>query len=186
MANYTPEQIAQIANKYGYPAASTTPPQAAQYQLGDYVTRMKERGLRRYNDMVAKAPEAYETAVQNARNAGLTSRNVGGLGAVGAGVFSTINQLQQDQLVGAAAAIPGSMLGGSLVGAGVNALTKGMPGPLGKIARVVAPVLGAYGGGEVFARGAETIKMQSLGNKLEINQRQKGQKPPCLVLIISH
>lgn len=178
MANYTPEQIAQIANKYGYPAASTTPPQAAQYQLGDYVTRMKERGLRRYNDMVAKAPEAYETAVQNARNAGLTSRNVGGLGAVGAGVFSTINQLQQDQLVGAAAAIPGSMLGGSLVGASVNALTKGMPGPLGKIARVVAPVLGAYGGGEVFARGAETIKNAVTGQQTGNKPETKGTETP--------
>jgi len=124
------------------------------------------------------ASEAVANTVAGLRNRGFNTRNIGGIGAVGAGAFSTVNQLQQDQPLGAAAAIPGSMIGGGLTGAAVNFLTKGMPGPLGKIARVVAPVLGAYGGGEVAAKGAENIKNAVTGQQTGNKPETKGTEPP--------
>lgn len=181
MATFTPEQLAQIAalerGPYGvtepsarafnvYSGSSPTSPQAAQFQLGDYVTRMKERGLRGYNNMIAKAPGAYEAAVKNARNAGLTSRNVGGAGAALLGAGTAYTQFNEDQPVGAIASIPGSIIGA----AGMSQLVKGIPGPVGAIARIAAPIAGSVGLGNLFAMGAEA-------GKNFITGEQTGKKP---------
>jgi hypothetical protein len=137
---------------------------------------------RQLGDRAAEAQQLANETVANTvadlRNRGFNTRNIGGVGAVGAGVSSAINQFQQDQPLGAAAAIPGSMIGGSVTGAVTNFLTKGMPGPLGKIARVVVPVLGAYGGGEVFARGAENIKNAVTGQQTGNKPETKGTETP--------
>jgi len=177
MANYTPEQIAQIANKYGYPAASTTPPQAAQYQLGDYVTQMKERGLRRYNDMVAKAPEAYEAAVQNARNAGVNTRNIGRLGSAGVTGLSAYQQFAANEPTGAIASIAGGLGLGKLTSMTARAATAGMPGIGGQIIRAAAPILGSVVGtqlGPAVEGFKNTATGQQTGNKPET----KGTEPP--------
>ena len=185
MATFTPEQLAQIAalerGPYGvtepsarafnvYRGSSLTPPQAAQFQLGDYARELKETGLRKYNEMVAKAPGAYEAAVKNARNAGLTSRNVGGVGAVGAGLLTAYQQAGQDQTVGAIAAIPGSIAGSMGMGALANAFTKGMPGIGGTILRTAAPIAGSLFGG---ARAADLAEY----GKNFITGEQIGKKP---------
>jgi hypothetical protein len=185
MATFTPEQLAQIAalerGPYGvtepsarafnvYSGSSPAPPQAAQFQLGEYTRGLKERGLRGYNEMVAKAPGAYEAAVKNARNAGLTSRNVGGAGAALLGAGTAYTQFSEDQPVGAIASIPGSIIGGGLASAVINASTKGMPGIGGQILRTVVPIAGAMGLGNVAAGFAE-------GAKNFITGEQIGKKP---------
>jgi hypothetical protein len=185
MANFTPEQLAQIAamerGPYGitepsarafnvYSGSSATPPQAAQSQVREYLRGIREKGVSGYNELMAKAPGAYEGFVKNARNVGLTSRNVGGTGAVLGGVGIAAQQFSQDQPVGAIAAIPGSMLVGGLASAGINTFTKGMPGPAGTLLRTAVPIVGSLLGGAGFAAGAE-------GAKNFITGEQIGKKP---------
>jgi hypothetical protein len=167
MAYQTPEQIAEIIAQY----EAIKNPVDTSRNIGQ---RVKDRA----EQAQQFASETVANTVAGLRNQGFNTRNIGGTGAVGAGAFSTINQLQQGQPLGAAAAIPGSMIGGGLTSAAVNFLTKGMPGPLGKIARVVAPVLGAYGGGEVFARGAEGIKNAITGQQTGNKPETKGTETP--------
>ena len=166
MAYQTPEQIAEIIAQY---EASKNP--------GDPSRNIGQR----FKDRAAQAQQFASETVANTsaglRNQGFNTRNIGGTGAVGAGIFSTINQLQQDQLTGAIASVPGAMLGG----AGMSRLVKNIPGPLGKVARVVAPVLGAYGGGEVFARGAEGIKNVITGQQTGNKPETKGTEPPAYI-----
>ena len=193
MTTFTPEQLAQIAalergpyevtkgNVYRGRGSYLTPPQAAQFQLGDYATRLKERGLRGYNDMVAKAPGAYEAAVKNARNAGLTSRNVGGVGAVGAGLLTAYQQAGQDQTVGAIAAIPGSIVGSMATGAFANAVTKGMPGIGGTILRTAAPIVGSLFGGNVAAGLAEYGKNAITGEQIGKKPETAKAGPPSYI-----
>lgn len=166
MAYQTPEQIAEIIAQY---EASKNP--------GDPSRNIGQR----FKDRAAQAQQFASETVANTsaglRNQGFNTRNIGGTGAVGAGVLSTINQLQQDQLTGAIASVPGAMVGG----AGMSRLVKNIPGPLGKVARVVAPVLGAYGGGEVFARGAEGIKNVITGQQTGNKPETKGTEPPAYI-----
>jgi hypothetical protein len=166
-------------------ADATSTQSATSYPFDDPLKRLEGRTRyfkRQLGDRAEQAQQLANETVENTatglRNRGFNTRNIGGIGAVGAGVSSAINQFQQDQLLGAAAAIPGSMIGGGLTSAAVNVLTKGMPGPLGKIARVVAPVLGAYGGGEAFARGAEGIKNAVSGQQTGNKPETKGTEPP--------
>lgn len=196
MATFTPEQLAQIAalerGPYGvtepsarafnvYSGSSPTSPQAAQFQLGDYVTRMKERGLRGYNDMIAKAPGAYEAAVKNARNAGLTSRNVGGTGAVLGGLGIVNQQFSQDQPVGGVAAIGGSIGGAMGFGALANAFTRGMPGIGGTILRTAAPIAGSLFGGNVAAGLAEYGKNVITGEQIGKKPETAKAGPPSYI-----
>jgi hypothetical protein len=57
-------------------------------------------------------------------------------------------------------------------------LVKNIPGPLGKIARVVAPALGAYGVGELSALGAENIKNAVTGQQTGNKPETKGTETP--------
>jgi len=177
MANYTPEELAQIAqfNREGgginpYMRSSATRPQVAQFQLGEYARDLRDKVTGKYNDVLAKAPGAYEGAVKNARNAGLTSRNVGGTTAVAGGLLTAAQQFGQDQPVGAIASIPGSILGSMGMGALANNLTKAMPGPVGTIVRAVAPLVGGIGFGNIFAATAEGAKNLFTGEQI-------GKKP---------
>ena len=177
MANYTPEELAQIAqfNREGgginpYMRSSATRPQVAQFQLGEYARDLRDKVTGKYNDVLAKAPGAYEGAVKNARNAGLTSRNVGGTTAVAGGLLTAAQQFGQDQPVGAIASIPGSILGSMGMGAFANNLTKAMPGPVGTIVRAVAPLAGGIGLGNIFAATAEGAKNLFTGEQI-------GKKP---------
>jgi len=165
MALVSPEQFAQayLANRMGTDIGRLSPEAAAASVLGQ--------------EKVRRGYSAVANAGADLRNRGFNTRNIGGTGAVGAGAFSTINQLQQDQLTGAIASVPGAMLGG----AGMSQLVKNIPGPLGKVARVVAPVLGAYGGGEVFARGAEGIKNAITGQQTGNKPETKGTEPPAYI-----
>ncbi len=163
MAYQTPEQIAEIIAQY---EAIKNP--------GDTSRNIGQR----VKDRAAQAQQFASETVANTsvglRNRGFNTRNIGGIGAVGAGAFSTVNQLQQDQLTGAIASVPGAMLGS----VGMSQLVKNIPGPLGKIARVVAPVLGAYGGGEVAARGSEYIKNAVTGQQTGNKPETKGTETP--------
>jgi len=162
-------------------ADATSTQSATAYPFEDPLKRLEGRTRyfkRQLGDRAAQAQQLASETVANTsaglRNRGFNTRNIGGIGAVGAGAFSTINQLQQDQLTGAIASVPGAMLGG----AGMSQLVKNIPGPLGKVARVVAPVLGAYGGGEVFARGAEGIKNAITGQQTGNKPETKGTESP--------
>jgi len=162
-------------------ADATSTQSATAYPFDDPLKRLEGRTRyfkRQLGDRAAQAQQLASETVANTsaglRNRGFNTRNIGGIGAVGAGAFSTINQLQQDQLTGAIASVPGAMLGG----AGMSQLVKNIPGPLGKVARVVAPVLGAYGGGEVFARGAEGIKNAITGQQTGNKPETKGTESP--------
>ena len=192
MATFTPEQLAQIAalerpgygtgepsrfTRYGYNKPSTTAPQVAQFQLGEYARELKETGLRKYNEMVAKAPGAYEAAVKNARNAGLTSRNVGGAGAALLGAGTAYTQFSEDQPVGAIASIPGSIIGA----AGMSQLVKGIPGPFGAIARVAAPIVGSVGLGNVFAKLGEAGKNFITGEQIGKKPETAKAGPPSYI-----
>jgi len=163
MAYATPEQIAEIIAQY-----------EASKNSGDTSRTIGQR----VKDRTAQAQQFASETVANTsaglRNRGFNTRNIGGIGAIGAGAFSTVNQLQQDQLTGAIASVPGAMLGS----VGMSQLVKNIPGPLGKIARVVAPALGAYGGGEGFARGAEYIKNAVTGQQTGNKTETKGTEPP--------
>jgi len=154
------------------------------YPFDDRLKRLEGRARYYKRQLGTRAEQAQQLASETVantlaglRNRGFNTRNIGGTGAVGAGAFSTINQLQQDQLTGAIASVPGAMLGG----AGMSQLVKNIPGPLGKVARVVAPVLGAYGGGEVFARGAENIKNAVTGQQTGNKPETKGTEPPAYI-----
>ena len=166
MAYQTPEQIAEIIAQY---EASKNP--------GDPSRNIGQR----FKDRAAQAQQFASETVANTsaglRNRGFNTRNIGGTGAVGAGAFSTINQLQQGQLTGAIASVPGAMLGGVVT----SALVKNIPGPLGKIARVVAPALGAYGVGELSALGAENIKNAVTGQQTGNKPETKGTETPAYI-----
>jgi len=166
-------------------ADATSTQSATAYPFDDPLKLLGGRARyfkRQLGDRAAEAQQLASETVANTsadlRNRGFTTRNIGGIGAVGAGVYSAINQFQQGQPIGAAAAIPGSMIVGGLTSAATNFLTKGMPGPLGKIARVVAPVLGAYGGGEGAAIGAEYIKNAVTGQQTGNKTETKGTETP--------
>jgi hypothetical protein len=145
------------------------------------VKDVRDIGQRQLSDRAAQAQQLASETVANTlaglRNQGFNTRNIGGTGAVGAGAFSTINQLQQGQLTGAIASVPGAMVGGAVT----SALVKNIPGPLGKIARVVAPALGAYGVGELFASGAEGIKNVITGQQTGNKPETKGTEPPAYI-----
>ena len=166
MAYQTPEQIAEIIAQY---EASKNP--------GDPSRNIGQR----FKDRAAQAQQFASETVANTlaglRNQGFNTRNIGGTGAVGAGAFSTINQLQQGQLTGAIASVPGAMVGGAVT----SALVKNIPGPLGKIARVVAPALGAYGVGELSASAAEGIKNVITGQQIGNKPVTKGTEPPAYI-----
>jgi hypothetical protein len=155
---------------------------ATSYPFDDPLKRLEGRTRyfkRQLGDRAAQAQQLANETVANTlaglRNQGFNTRNIGGTGAVGAGAFSTINQLQQGQLTGAIASVPGAMVGGAVT----SALVKNIPGPLGKIARVVAPALGAYGVGELFASGAEGIKNVITGQQTGNKPETKGTEPPA-------
>jgi len=165
-------------------ADATSTQSATAYPFEDPLKRLEGRTRYFTRQLGTRAEQAQQLASETVantsaglRNRGFNTRNIGGIGAVGAGAFSTINQLQQDQLTGAIASVPGAMLGG----AGMSQLVKNIPGPLGKVARVVAPVLGAYGGGEVFARGAEGIKNAITGQQTGNKPETKGTEPPAYI-----
>ena len=166
MALVSPEQFAQtyLANRMSRDIGMLSPEAAAASVLG------QEKIGRGYNETVANTATGL-------RNRGFNTRNIGGTAALGAGLLSLGNQLQQDQLTGAIASVPGSILGGI----GTAQLVKNIPGPLGKIARVVAPVVGAYGTGEVFARGAEGIKNAITGQQTGNKSETKGTEPPTYI-----
>jgi hypothetical protein len=166
MAYQTPDQIAEIIAQY---EASKNP--------GDTSRNIGQRFKNRAAQAQQFANETVANTSAGLRNQGFNTRNIGGTGAVGAGVFSTINQLQQGQLTGAIASVPGAMLGG----AGMSALVKNIPGPFGKLARVVAPALGAYGGGELSAGGAEGIKNAITGQQTGNKSETKGTEPPAYI-----
>jgi hypothetical protein len=154
---------------------------ATSYPFDDPLKRLEGRTRyfkRQLGDRAAQAQQLANETVANTlaglRNQGFNTRNIGGTGAVGAGAFSTINQLQQGQLTGAIASVPGAMLGGAVT----SALVKNIPGPLGKIARVVAPALGAYGVGELSALGAEKIKNAVTGQQTGNRPETKGTETP--------
>ena len=154
---------------------------ATSYPFDDPLKRLEGRTRyfkRQLGDRAAQAQQLANETVANTlaglRNQGFNTRNIGRTGAVGAGAFSTINQLQQGQLTGAIASVPGAMLGG----AGMSALVKNIPGRFGKIARVVAPALGAYGVGELSALGAEKIKNAVTGQQTGNKPETKGTEPP--------
>jgi hypothetical protein len=154
---------------------------ATSYPFDDPLKRLEGRTRyfkRQLGDRAAQAQQLANETVANTlaglRNRGFNTRNIGGTGAVGTGVLSTINQLQQGQLTGAIASVPGAMLGGAVT----SALVKNIPGPLGKIARVVAPALGAYGVGELSALGAEKIKNAVTGQQTGNKPETKGTEPP--------
>ena len=154
---------------------------ATSYPFDDPLKRLEGRTRyfkRQLGDRAAQAQQLANETVANTsaglRNRGFNTRNIGGTGAVGTGVLSTINQLQQGQLTGAIASVPGAMLGG----VGMSALVKNIPGPLGKIARVVAPALGAYGVGELSALGAENIKNAVTGQQTGNKPETKGTETP--------
>ena len=154
---------------------------ATSYPFDDPLKRLEGRTRyfkRQLGDRAAQAQQLANETVANTlaglRNQGFNTRNIGGTGAVGTGVLSTINQLQQGQLTGAIASVPGAMLGGAVT----SALVKNIPGPLGKIARVVAPALGAYGVGELSALGAEKIKNAVTGQQTGNKPETKGTEPP--------
>ena len=158
------------------------------YPFDDRLKRLEGRARYYKRQLGTRAEQAQQLASETVantsadlRNRGFTTRNIGGIGAVGAGVYSAINQFQQGQPIGAAAAIPGSMIVGGLTSAATNFLTKGMPGPLGKIARVVAPALGAFGGGEGAAIGAEYIKNAVTGQQTGNKPETKGTEPPAYI-----
>jgi hypothetical protein len=154
---------------------------ATSYPFDDPLKRLEGRTRyfkRQLGDRAAQAQQLANETVANTlaglRNQGFNTRNIGGTGAVGTGVLSTINQLQQGQLTGAIASVPGAMLGGAVT----SALVKNIPGPLGKIARVVAPALGAYGVGELSALGAEKIKNAVTGQQTGNRPETKGTETP--------
>jgi len=97
-------------------------------------------GARRGRDAVVTSTQ---NLVPRLQRAGFTSRNVGGTGAVFGGLLTASQQAGQDQTTGAIASIPGSIIGGGLASAGINAFTKGMPGIGGKLLRTVVPIAGA-------------------------------------------
>ena len=154
---------------------------ATSYPFDDPLKRLEGRTRyfkRQLGDRAAQAQQLANETVANTsaglRNRGFNTRNIGGTGAVGTGVLSTINQLQQGQLTGAIASVPGAMLGG----VGMSALVKNIPGPFGKIARVVAPALGAYGVGELSAGVAEGIKNAVTGQQTGNKPETKGTETP--------
>ena len=157
---------------------------ATSYPFDDPLKRLEGRTRyfkRQLGDRAAQAQQLANETVANTlaglRNQGFNTRNIGGTGAVGAGAFSTINQLQQGQLTGAIASVPGAMVGGAVT----SALVKNIPGPLGKIARVVAPALGAYGVGELSASAAEGIKNVITGQQTGNKPETKGTEPPAYI-----
>ena len=154
---------------------------ATSYPFDDPLKRLEGRTRyfkRQLGDRAAQAQQLANETVANTlaglRNQGFNTRNIGRTGAVGAGAFSTINQLQQGQLTGAIASVPGAMVGSAVT----SALVKNIPGPLGKIARVVAPALGAYGVGELSALGAEKIKNAVTGQQTGNKPETKGTETP--------
>jgi len=150
--------------------ATTIPRTTNQETLGESVSRVGNRAL----EGAKRRRDALVTSTQNLvpglQRAGFTSRGIGGTGAVLGGVGIAAQQFSQDQPVGAIAAIPGSMIGGGLASAGINAFTKGMPGIGGTILRAAAPMVGSLFGGGVAAAGAE-------GAKNFITGEQIGKKP---------
>ena len=115
---------------------------------------------------VANAQQKYDEAVQNIRKTGITSRGLGATGALGVGALGAVQQLGQDQPLGAAAATVGS-IGASAI---AQNLVKGIPGPWGGVARIAAPIAASFLGGNLAASGAEGLKNMVTG-------QQTGKKP---------
>ena len=136
-------------------------------------------------EKAGRAKDAVVTSTQNLvprlQRAGFTSRNVGGVGAVGAGLLTASQQAGQDQTVGAIASIPGSIIGGGVFSAGVNAFTKGMPGIGGTILRTVVPIAGAMGVGNIFAAGAEAGKNLVTGEQIGKKPETAKAGPPSYI-----
>ena len=145
------------------------------------VSRIGNRAL----EKAGRAKDAVVTSTQNLvpglQRAGFTSRNIGGVGAVLGGLGTAYQQAGQDQTVGAIASIPGSIIGGGVFSAGVNAFTKGMPGIGGTILRTVVPIAGAMGVGNVFAAGAEGIKNVITGEQIGKKPETAKEGPPVSV-----
>jgi len=148
---------------------ATDPNVKAQNLAADAVDTVQKRwneGKQRLKDIAAKAPQNYEEAVQNIRKTGITSRGLGATGALGVGALGAVQQLGQDQPLGAAAATVGS------IGAAAIAqnLVKGIPGPWGGVAKIAAPIAASFLGGNLAASGAESLKNMVTG-------QQTGKKP---------
>jgi len=191
MANFTPEELAQI-DKYNrerleraginpYMRSPATRPEVAQFQLGEQLRKMREGAVSGYNEIMAKTPGAYEGFVKNARNAGLTSRNVGGATAVAGGVLTATQQFGQDQPLGAIASIPGSMIGAMGMGALANNLTKAIPGPFGTLLRTAAPLVGGLVVGNISAAGAEGAKNLFTGEQIGKKPETAKTGPPSYI-----
>jgi hypothetical protein len=91
---------------------------ATSYPFDDPLKRLEGRTRyfkRQLGDRAAQAQQLANETVANTlaglRNQGFNTRNIGGTGAVGTGVLSTINQLQQGQLTGIKNAVTGQQTG---------------------------------------------------------------------------
>jgi hypothetical protein len=159
------------------PQASQAPNVKAQDFAANAVDSVQKRwneGKQRLKDIAAKAPQNYEEAVQNIRKTGITSRGLGATGAVGIGALGAVQQLSQDQPLGAAAATVGS------IGAGAIAqnLVSRIPGPWGGVARVAAPIAASFLGGNLAASGAEGLKNMVTGQQTgKKSETQKTEAP---------
>ena len=154
------------------PGVRTPNPQNFLADAADYVQKQLNEGKQKIKDIAAKAPQNYEEVAQNIRKTGITSRGLGATGAVGIGALGAVQQLSQDQPLGAAAATVGS------IGAGAVAqqLVSRIPGPWGGVARVAAPIAASFLGGNLAASGAEGLKNmitgQQTGNKPETQKTE--------------
>ena len=145
------------------------------------VSRIGNRAL----EKAGRAKDAVVTSTQNLvprlQRAGFTSRNVGGAGAALLGAGTAYTQFSEDQPVGAIASIPGSIIGGGVFSAGINAVTKGMPGIGGTILRTAAPIVGSLFGGNVAAGLAEYGKNAITGEQIGKKPETAKGGPPVSV-----
>lgn len=186
----TPQQIAALSGEdpsayYGIdlarigatpitPGAGTPNPQDFLADARKSVENVMQRGKQRIKDIAAKAPQNYEEAVQNIRKTGITSRGLGATGALGVGALGAVQQLGQDQPLGAAAATVGS-IGASAI---AQNLVKGIPGPWGAAARIAAPIAASFLGGNLAASGAESLKNMVTGQQTgKKSETQKTEAP---------
>lgn len=136
-----------------------------------FLSRFNKYGREQF---VANAQQKYDEAVQNIRKTGITSRGLGATGALGVGALGAVQQLSQDQPLGAAAATVGS------IGAGAIAqnLVSRIPGPWGGVARVAAPIAASFLGGNLAASGAEGLKNMVTGQQTgKKSETQKTEAP---------
>jgi len=171
-------------NYYSSPSYNLNPSDAykpAPETLGESVSRVGNRAL----EGAKRRRDALVTSTQNLvpglQRAGFTSRGIGGTGAVLSGLGIAAQQFSQDQPVGAIAAIPGSMIGGGLASAGINAFTKGMPGIGGTLLRTAAPIVGSLLGGGVAAAGAEGAKNLFTGEQIGKKPETAKTGPPSYI-----